>query len=83
MGEAGSVFSETRMQEILRQHGPHRGVLKGQEAQQAVLCTQTRSFAVKHVETSNTLLLISPDVEVGMPEAQLQHNSIQCSCGIS
>ena len=41
-----------------------------------MLCTQTRSFAVKHVETSNTLLLISPDVEVGMPEAQLQHNSI-------
>ena len=37
-----------------------------------MLCTRTRSFAVKHVETSNTLLLISPDVEVGMPEAQ-QH----------
>ena len=68
--------SQIRMQKSLQQHGPRRGLLKGQEAQQAVLCTQTRSFAVKHVETSNTLLLISPDVEVGMPKAQLQHNSI-------
>ncbi len=44
-----------------------------------MLCTQTRSFAVKHVETSNTLLLISPDVEVGMPEAQL-HSNVAVAC---
>ena len=35
-------------------------VLKGASDEEAVLCTATRTFAVKQVETSNTLLLIPP-----------------------
>jgi hypothetical protein len=37
-------------------------VIKGAPAQEAVLCTAHKTFALKQVETSNTLLLVPPRV---------------------
>ena len=39
-------------------------VIKGAPNEDAVLCTGTATFALKHVETTNALLLLPPD-EVG------------------
>ena len=32
--------------------------IKGGEEGEAVLCTQNKTFAIKHVETTNTVLLV-------------------------
>ena len=38
-----------------------RIVIKGSMEEEAVLCTETQTFAVKSLEVSNSLLLIKPD----------------------
>ena len=35
--------------------------LKGAEGEEAVLCSQTRTFAIKTVETTNSVWLVQPD----------------------
>jgi sister chromatid cohesion protein DCC1 len=37
-------------------------VIKGGRDEEAVLCTATKTYALKQVETSNTLLLVPPPV---------------------
>jgi hypothetical protein len=38
----------------------HRVVLKGQPDEELVMCTCNKTYALKHVETSNALLLVPP-----------------------
>lgn len=42
-----------------------RVVLKGQPDEEMVMCTSSKTYALKHVETSNALLLVPPR-QVGM-----------------
>lgn len=51
----------------------HRVVVKGGQGDDAVLCTQDKTYALKYVETTNTLLLLPPD------EARLE--CVYCSKG--
>lgn len=42
-----------------------RGSIKGGSADdEAVLCTQERTYALKHVQTTNTVLLMPPAAQV-------------------
>lgn len=45
---------------LLKEIQTNGGSLKGRDEDEAVLCTHTQTFALKHVQTTNTLLLISP-----------------------
>lgn len=44
---------------------PCRVVIKGGDRDDAVVCTQDKTYALKYVETTNLLLLIPPN-EVGV-----------------
>lgn len=41
-------------------HAPRSVVIKGATHEDAVLCTSDKTFALKLVETTNTLLLLPP-----------------------
>lgn len=42
---------------------PCRACIKGQPDDEAVLCTSSATYALKHVETTNTLLLVPPTTQ--------------------
>lgn len=46
--------------QLLQEIRDQGGTIKGRAEDQAVLCTRTQTFALKHVQTTNTMLLIAP-----------------------
>ena len=49
--------------------GPGRACIKGRPDEEAVLCTATATYDLKHVETTNALLLVTPQQVRGSPNA--------------
>lgn len=66
----GPNFTAERLQllevdeELLQEIIASGVVIKGAPADEAVLCTASKTFVLKQVETSNTLLLIPPAVRL-------------------
>lgn len=55
-------------------------MIKGGQAEEAVLCTRDKTFALKLVETTNTLLLL-PQQEVGREARVFDEMSDSYVCG--
>lgn len=55
-------------EQLLQEIKDQGGTIKGREEDEAVLCTRTQTFALKHVQTTNTMLLITPSQDLSISD---------------
>lgn len=69
------MFSLLFLLSPLEMGGEYRVVIKGSANDEAVLCTESKTFALKNLEISNTVLLLDAEADLSSSSAEVRVTS--------